>query len=105
MVGSLSRRIVLLFNGNGCVEAGLGRIIEHDVISAQLSVQIRSLEEVLGFVYSKGNVSIKVFVGGAGGEACSQAAAFLSPAAGAGGVDWRGSLEGIGSNLLHDSRR
>lgn len=40
MVGSLSRRIVLLFNGNGCVEAGLGRIIEHDVISAQLSVQI-----------------------------------------------------------------
>ena len=40
MVGSLSRRIVLLFNGNGWVEAGLGRIIEHDVISAQLSVQI-----------------------------------------------------------------
>lgn len=39
-VGSLSRRIVLLFNGNGCVEAGLGRRIEHDVISAQLSVQI-----------------------------------------------------------------
>ena len=40
MVGSLSQRIVLLLNGNGCVEAGLGRIIEHDVISAQLSVQI-----------------------------------------------------------------
>jgi hypothetical protein len=45
---------------------------------------------VLGFVYSKGTVSIKAFVGGAGGEACSQAAAFLSPAAGAGGDDWWG---------------
>lgn len=41
MVGSLSRRIVLLFNDNGCVEAGLGRITEHDAISAALYANMK----------------------------------------------------------------
>ena len=37
-------------------------------------------------------------LGGAGGEACSQAAAFLSPAAGAGGDDWVGACQkGLGA--------
>ena len=100
-VGSLSRRIVLLFNGNGCVETGLGRIIEHDVHSSLCKYEAwkKCWDLYIARVMYLSRPSLR----GAGGEACSQAAApYLQ-------LRCRRSRLGvvgrIGSNLAHDSCR